>query len=759
MTTDPQNCHTSNSKMRRCILSLTLVACFALSLSFTPSTATANPISNNNQPSNSAAQVLVKSHHHQKAHNNGGLLNRLSSSWTSLTTPLQGLHAISGSPGPAPKSNSGPNVKRFHKRAIDIKKPTTAAARAGTLGGKTRGAQKKKVGKSTARVNTYSAYEAIVNSDSQMPVFLNQHHPMTTSKGSGNGKGKSKPTSPSAPVAAGGEKKRKAGAVTPIDILRQTGTKKPTAASPITPFAEEEAKDGERKKKEKAEMEGTSPARKTEAETEGMTPAKEPFHPNKTNNNTKKLSLASRAVVAAAVEDGTSTVKALFDTVFSQEEQPSRRTTVESATGTAVEMKGEDSEDIKGIRETINAAAHAAVTAAATAAVASNSHHDTAPNSHHLEGRDTAGILKQALEDIAHKIEEAATAAIALEIPSLIGHTLVSHSSAASREREPALEGEKLAPVFENHQDTMIDDEGAIDLPAIANNNNHHDTISASKTDEEPSFTVTKQKPSSIFINDNEYVSHPSSSSNEYSDTITSDEWHLIDSDDDGDDYMSQYIHRQPDSFPGSESVLFTGTVLQRTLASSFLLLSGFAMLIGLISYKMYARRRNTSPWAFLHYMTCGVFGSLFYDSAYLSNSTLNSYTTTSQSSTMKNGFGSGPTSTTTTSSSWLRRGSLTRPAGHNHNIMSTPAEKEPLLPEPVVASSTSTSSSSSSTASSLFKNGDPSRTELRRTSTAQHHQMQIELALQQQQQQRREEEHQADMDYLQWSFMRRTSI
>ncbi|KAF9145194.1 hypothetical protein BGX30_010069 [Mortierella sp. GBA39] len=658
------------------------------------------------------------------------------------------LHAISGSLGPAPKSNSGANVERFQKRAVDVKKPTTAAARAVTLGGNAGGVQKKKVGKSTARVNTYSAYEAIVNSDSQMPVFLNQHHPMTTNKGSSNGKGNSKPTSPSAPVAAGGEKKKKkkkAGAVTPIDILRQTGTKRPTAASPITASAEEVAKDRERKKKGKAMMEGTSPARKTEAGTEGMTPAMEPLHPNKKINNTKKLPLTSRAVVAAAVGDGTSTVKSIFDTVFSQEEQqPSRQTVVESAIGAAVEMKGEDSEDIKAIKETINAAAHAAVAAAATAAVAGNSRH--------LEDHDTAGILNQALDDIAHKIEEAATAAIALEIPSLISHTLVSHSSAASREREPALEGGRLAPVFENHQDTMIDDEGAVDLPAISNKNNHHDATTAYTTDEESSSTVTKQKPGLIFINDIEYTSH--SSSNEYSDTTTSDEWHLIDSDDDSDDYMSQYIHRQPNSFPGSESILFTGTVLQRTLASSFLLFSGFAMLIGLISYKMYARRRNTSPWAFLHYMTFGVFGSLFYDSAYLSNSTLNSYTITSQSSpsspAMKNGFGSGPTSTTT---SWFRRGSPTRPTGHNHNIMSTPAEKEPLLPEPVVASS-------SSSASSLFKNGDPNRTELRRTSTAQHHQMQIELALQQQQRLEEEQQRQqADLDYLQQSFMRRTSI
>lgn len=641
-----------------------------------------------------------------------------------------------------------------------MKKPTTAAATVRTLGGRkggVGGAQIRKVDKSTVRAkNTYSAYEAIVHSDSQMPVFLNQHHPMTTNKGSSNGKGMGNPVSPTNPVAVEEMmKKKKTGAVTPIDILRQTGTKRPTAAaaaSLITPFAEEEAEERERKSKAKVEMEGTSPARKSEAATEGRSPAKEPLHPNKKkNNNTKKFPSASRAVVAAAVEDGTSTVKALFDTIFSQEQQPSRRTAAESATGTEVEKKGEDSEDIKAIKETINAAAHAAVAAAAAAAVAGNSHHITSPNNHHLEGRDTAGILKQALEDIAHKIEEAATAAIALEIPSLTDHTHDSHSSAASHEREAALEGEGLEPMFEDHQGTIIDDEGAIDLPAIANNNNYHDSTAAFTSDEESSSTVTKQKPGPIFINDNEYTPH---SSYDYSDTTTADKWPLIDNTDDDFDYMSQYIHRQPDNF--------TGTALQRTLASFFLLLSGSVMLFGLISYKMYARKRNTSPWAFFHSMTFGVFGSLFYDSAYLSNSTLNPYTTTSQSSpstpsssTMKKGFGSGTTGTTST---WFRRGSLTHAtASSGHNIMSTPPEKVPLLPEPVVASS-----SSSSSAPSFFKNvgGPNNRSELRRTSTAQHHQMQIELALQQQQRREKEQQQQqAEMDYLQQSFMRRTSI
>lgn len=238
MTTDSRDYHASDSKMRRRIISLTLVAFFALSLSFTPSTATAKPISYISQASNPASQASTKNHHDQQAHNNGGLLNHLLSSWTSLSTPLQDLHAIAGSPGPASNSNTGAGVKRLHKRAFDMKEPTTAATTAGTFGGKKggRGAQIKKVDKSTARAkHTYSAYEAIVHSDSQMPVFLNQHHPMTTNKGNGNGKGKGKPTSPTNLVAAGGEKKKKAGAVTPTDILRQTGTKRPSPPLPLRP--------------------------------------------------------------------------------------------------------------------------------------------------------------------------------------------------------------------------------------------------------------------------------------------------------------------------------------------------------------------------------------------------------------------------------------------------------------------------------------------------------------------------------------------
>ncbi|KAF9144647.1 hypothetical protein BG015_012130 [Linnemannia schmuckeri] len=767
-------------KMQRRIISLTLVAFLVLSLSL--STTTAKPISHNNNHNYFNHALKSNNHPQHQARNGGGLLKRLSSSWTSLTASFQGLHVICGSPGPAANSNSGGNVKRLHKRDdVDSginKKPVTVKSPEG------KNAQKKKADKATARAkHTYAAYEAIVNSDSQMPVFLNQLHPKTTTKGSGNGKGKDKPTTAATPVTAGaggGGKKKKVGTVKPIDFLRQTGVKRPVTAAAATicspsktlPTIEDEEKEKERKK---AEMEGTSPAKKPKAEPEGMTPAQGSLHPNKKNdNNTNKVSSASRAVVAATVEDGTSTVKTSFDTVFSQDlQQPSHRP-VEPALGatgvdTAVEKKEKDSEDIKAIKETINAAAHAAVAAAAAAAVAGNSHHNTSPNNHHLEQRDTAGILKQALENIAHKIEEAATAAIALEIPSLTDHTLGSHSATASHEKEaPLQEDKKPEPVLENHKDAIIDDEGAVDLPTVTNNNNHNDNAASTNDQESGSIVATQQKPGSTVINDNEYTSSSEDEddpyayayptlqnpvpSTEYSDN--NDEWRLSDDD----DYMAQYVHRRPDNFPGSESVLFTGTVLQRTLASSFLLLSGFLVLLGFISYKMYTRRRNTSPWAFLHYMTFGIFTSLFYDSTSMSNSTLNSYITTTgnqtspstaSSSTMKKGYGFGAGG----NAAWLRKGSLTRSSittKGNNNIMTFPAEKEPLLPEPVVASS----------ASSSFKKSGPNGTELRRTSTAQHHQMQIELALQQQQRwEKEQQQQQAEMDYLQKSFIRRTSI
>ncbi|KAG0297595.1 hypothetical protein BGZ96_005698 [Linnemannia gamsii] len=751
--------------MRRCILSLTLIAYLTLSLSLASIT-TAKPVflANNH---NSIHHATKSSSH--TSHN--GLLKRLSSSWISLTTsPLQGLHAISGSLGPASNSVHSDPSKKLHKRGVDnnsrsIKKPTPADS-----GSRVKGTHKKKqaAGKATARArHTYSAYEAIVNSDSQMPVFLNQLHPTSTTKGNnGIGKGKGKPTSAAAASVnaakgVGGEKRKK-GAVTPIDILRQTGTKRPTAAAAATfsstPSTGDEEREGERKEAE-AELEGTSPAKKpteSDKELEGMTLAKEPIHQKKKNNNINRLSTVSRAVVPAAapVEGETSTAKALSDAIFPQDLQQHRsHRTAESAivsAGTAVGSK-ENSEDIKAIEETINAAVVAAI---------SGSHYNTPQKSQHLEQDGTAGIMRQALENIAHKIEEAATAAIAHEMPSLTDHTLDSHSSAVSREEEAPLQDDSSAPMHEDHRDTIIDDEGAVDLPAITNNNNNHDN-----TAEESETSATKQKPAPIYINDSEYTptipededpyayTHPSLqdplASSEYSDN--DDEWRLSDDD----DYMAQYVHRRPDNFPGSESILFTGTVLQRTLASSALLLSGFAVLLGVISYKMYARRRNTSPWAFLHYMTFGIFSSLFYDSAYMSNSTLNSYKALSPStvsnSTMKKGPGYAP---------WLRKGSLTRSSNatnnnNNNNIMSFPAGKEPLLPEPVVASS------SSSSASSLFKKSGPdNRSELRRTSTAQHHQMQIELALQQQQQREgQQQQQQAELDNLQKSFMRRTSI
>ncbi|KAF9122090.1 hypothetical protein BGW39_010044 [Mortierella sp. 14UC] len=310
----------------------------------------------------------------------------------------------------------------LHKRGVNDnnnkKKPTT-----GTLGGKV--AQKKRqADKATATArHTYSAYEAIVNSDSQIPVFLNQHHPKSKGKvctASGGEKQKGKSTSSVTPVASAGvEGVKKAGVVTPIDILRQTGTKKPTASVASTTAtvlsAEEEEKESERKRKAKEGLEGISQAPKNN-EMEGTTPTKGATQPKSHNSDSKNKTSANRAreaAAAAAGEDGTSTAKALFDTIFAHDK--------------------EDSEDIKAIKETINAVAHSAVAAAAS--------------SHHLEERDTTGVLKQVLENTAHKIEEAATAAIALEIPSFADHTLRSSSSSSVSDDEVPIS----AKLPENH--------------------------------------------------------------------------------------------------------------------------------------------------------------------------------------------------------------------------------------------------------------------------------------------------------------------
>ncbi|KAF9092628.1 hypothetical protein BGX23_004112 [Mortierella sp. AD031] len=670
-------------------------------------TTTAKPISTFSTNHNDQKTMYQNTVDTSTIQNN--VLNRLSSSWSSLTSPLRTLHVLSGSLGPAPPVSAvnSPKKRQLQKRGLDDKAATAATA--------ARPKKKPVADKAVAKAgHTYSAYEAIVNSDSQMPIFLNQHHP----KSSGN-KGKSKGNwnetpATAATTGAGRQSVKKAVMVTPIDILRQTGIKKPIAApvAAVVPAAEAEA-----------------------SSIDTSAPATSNFNSNEEDEEEEERTRDAPLVV----EDGSSTVKTLFDTVFKlddqqPQQQPFRRASDRSQIskdGSGEEVKRrEDSEDIKAIKESINAAAHAAVAAAAAAAAASTGSSAHTP---HLEDRDTAGILKQALENIAHKIEVVATAAIALEIPSLIDH----------------------------HQETIVDDEGAVDPVQLVDTTNND--INIADTSEKPAV-----KKGIIIVNDNEYPhdddstdsftypnfpEHPPSSSEHTDDR---DEWGL--SDDADYNYMAQYVHRPPDNtFPGSESILFTGTVLQRTLASSALLLAGFLSFLGLISYKMYARRRNTSPWAFLHYMTFGVFSSLFYDSATLSNSTLNAYTTDSQDSP------SVVSNSTMKHKNWLRRSSLSRASSTTSNsIMSSPAEKEPLLPEPVVASSSSASSS--------FQKTGPYRSELRRTSTAQHHQMQIELALQQQQQRQHQQQHQHQQqqnqyqqqdepDYLQKSFMRRTSI
>ncbi|KAF9935200.1 hypothetical protein FBU30_006285 [Linnemannia zychae] len=642
----------------RSIISLGIATFIVLSSTFT---ASAKPIHFSNNKNNNNNNGPSKDYKQQHK-----LLNRLTSSWMVLaSSPLRSLHAITGSPS-YPTSHShdishqGPK-KLFQKRSFGDPRNNDKNKLTETSGSEkecNKDSQKKPISKTTVRAkNIYSAYEAIVNSDSQLPNFLTQHRRLSKAKIASTTKVKEKQTSAAILLAASTDSQRVEDeetkmlgrrTVTSIDILRQTGSKKlmvapvfpaPVGPLPIEPDKTNKDKEKDTKKRPKPEIDDISPSTVKKAKNEGITPVKNQNQQTKAKKDiiaNKTIAKRARDAITAIMEGGPSAAKALLDIILLHGQQHSL-----------------------------------------------------------LSGSSGAG------------------------------------ASAASDFAEGKTNDSKDFKV-------IVDNEGAVDLPVITNN--IQDGTTPSK---EP---ATNQNSEVTIINDNEYLvesvineapyayTYPKPYS-EYSDT--QDEWRLSDDD----DYMAQYVHRRPDSFPGSESVFFTGTVLQRTIASSVLLLAGFVLLLGIISYKMFARRRDTSPWAFLHYMTVGIFTSPFYDSDRISNSTLHAYTSTSTStpSINKNTSASNPV--------WLRRSSLQPKNNHNHghnSILSSMAEKEPLLPEPVVASSAT---------SSFKKAGGSQRGELRRTSAAQHHQAQIEIALHQELQQ------QPELDYLQKAFMRRTSI
>ncbi|KAF9931442.1 hypothetical protein BGZ67_005308 [Mortierella alpina] len=242
--------------------------------------------------------------------------------------------------------------------------------------------------------------------------------------------------------------------------------------------------------------------------------------------------------------------------------------------------------------------------------------------------------------------------------------------------------------------------EEAVAAAAVAQDN-------TSENDSAANPSSSKTKKSVIIINDHEYEHDDERTDNLDHDNgsdrriITTDQTARMDPaplasgprsmDSENEEFILPFLHLRPSTkpfdFPGSD-VFFTGTALQRILASFALVLFGLLLFLLVISYKMQARRRTaSSPLAFFQYMTKGLLFSPFAGS---------------------------PMATPSSDHGWTRRSS---------RFSKSPASflgrsgSGAVLPEPVVASS-----SSSKTGSVM--------TDLRRTSASQYHlQQQLETA------------------------------
>ncbi|KAF9189238.1 hypothetical protein BGZ51_009763 [Haplosporangium sp. Z 767] len=189
----------------------------------------------------------------------------------------------------------------------------------------------------------------------------------------------------------------------------------------------------------------------------------------------------------------------------------------------------------------------------------------------------------------------------------------------------------------------------------------------------------------------------------------------IMDSLNESDDALAPFLLRNPtSSFSGFSDVPVIGwlqseSIFHRTTVLLALVMSGALVLLLVVSYMMYVRRKNTSPLAFFQYLIAGIITSPLRKSSAMSQSTVFS-------------FSKSPSTPVDRQSSW--------PGGTEPSMKSrwsfgfgngTGFKSGPLLPEPVVASSTSSSKSKTS----------PALMEMRRTSASQYHLQQQVLAAQ----------------------------
>ncbi|KAF9567088.1 hypothetical protein EC968_003494 [Mortierella alpina] len=348
-----------------------------------------------------------------------------------------------------------------------------------------------------------------------------------------------------------------------------------------------------------------------------------------------------KSTARARIEDGISTLKTMFDSVFGTDPPGSEALDVvpDSIFQAAMPLVSPSSALVTSDKdETSSAPEHCQAPTSSSV-----------PSPCTVEGTGASETFRRALHESEHKLEETATA-----------------TAAAAA----------IAKGSDSENDSLADQSSSKTKKSVIIINDHeykHDHARMDDPDQDhcpDKKSVPDQTPR---------MDPVAASGSQYMET-------------ESEEFMLPFLPLQPSTqgndFLGSD-LFYTGTVLQRTLASFALVLFGLFLFLLVISYKMQARRRTaSSPLAFLQYLTRGVFFSPF--SA--------SHTASAPSSNR----------------SWTRPSFL---FAKSPTSLLGRSGSGAVLPEPVVACS-----SSSKTGSIM--------TDLRRTSASQHHlQQQLETA------------------------------
>ncbi|KAG0258037.1 hypothetical protein BG011_003574 [Mortierella polycephala] len=491
-------------------------------------------------------------------------------------------------------ATSAPSTKLTSsaKRPESIMQPSLASGlHKSNLAAGTSGLIRAKIEKKrSARVtHMYSgAYEAILNSESQLPVFL--HHPLPSSA---NGDKKKYVSTPGSGRVKGGGK---------LEVE-------------IAPKNREQAYDS----KKQGLLNLLDPQQQLQQEQQ------QEQQPTQSQEETpKKVSSSNNQTMAGTMrgrfEGGISTVKTLFDRVFGPEALRSES------------YMNSISDAVQQTDELYNDATVAAKT-------------------------DVATIPKPTLDDSARRSDKVLAA--------------ITSIFASSQDKGFAMKKRmNHGVVIVNDHEYKLEDEHIIDLGQASDKNQ-------AIGDDDSHFHQQQQHHA------------------------------IMDSLNENDDILAPFLHHSPSSsFSGFSEVptidwLQSESIFCRTTALFALAMSGFLALLLVVSYKMYARRKNTSPLAFFQYLIAGIFTSPLKKSSAMSESTVFS-------------FAKSPSTRLGRRSSWPEPSAKSR---WSFGFGSGGESKSgPLLPEPVVASSTS--SSKSKTLSALM--------EMRRTSASQYHLQQV---------------------------------